>query len=374
MKESQAFRYKLTGTEEIPVLRLRGGSGGDQERFLCEICGKILTSKRNLDLHMDSVHVSHPDFDCILSSDGLLKLKCGLCNNLLSSKQRITSHLVKTHGKTNLLGQGQKQDLKSRTTLWRRKRSADGTFVNQWSLSKSNSPVDSPNVSYPAAVNESVISDSPSNSEEGDIHIQTTGDIPDVEKELPVITEYSQVSEQAEPSTLNDCLYGLDDPEFSLSKDTNLFDIDDSFSSDNDCLSSDNDYSSSDIETSSGDSDFEDGEDQLQTTCSSDSVKEFTEKEKLSVLILSYIAKHKLNGSASVDLLDLLKLIVPEDNNLRSLTLTRLNEALGNCVTNIYDYCGKCFTIFPKDDNSYQCSTIDGKGQQCKGLRYRGNL
>ena len=83
LKESQAFRYKLTGTEEIPVLRLRGGSGGDQERFLCEICGKILTSKRNLDLHVDSVHVTHPDFDCILSSDGLLKWKCGLCNNLV---------------------------------------------------------------------------------------------------------------------------------------------------------------------------------------------------------------------------------------------------------------------------------------------------
>lgn len=151
--------------------------------------------------------------------------------------------------------------------------------------------------------------------------------------------------------------------------------MDDSFSLDNDCLSSNNDYSSSETETtSSDDSDLEDDKDQLQTTCSSDSVKEFTEKEKLSVLILSYIAKHKLNGSASVHLLDLLKLIVPEDNNLHSLTLTQINEALGNCVTNIYDYCGKCFSIFPKDDNSYQCSTIDGEGQQCTGLRYRGNL
>lgn len=292
-KESQAFHNKLTGTEEIPVLRLRGSSGGDQERFLCEICGKILTSKRNLDLHVDSVHVSHPDFDCILSSNGLLKWKCSLCNNLLSSKQRIISHLVKTHGKTNLLGQGQKQDLNSRTTLWRRKRSADGTFVNQWSFFESNSPVDPPNLSYSAAANESVISDSPSKSEEGDIYVQTTGDIPDVEKELPVVTEYSQVLEQAEPSTSNDCLYGLDGPEFSLRKDTKLFDMDDLISSDNDCLSSDNDYSSSETETtSSEDSDFEDDEDQLQTTCSSDSVKELTEKEKLSVLILSYIAKH----------------------------------------------------------------------------------
>ena len=40
-KESQAFRYTLTGTVELPVLRLRG-TGGDQEKFLCEMCGKIL--------------------------------------------------------------------------------------------------------------------------------------------------------------------------------------------------------------------------------------------------------------------------------------------------------------------------------------------
>ena len=56
-KESQAFGYtcKLTGTVELSILRLRGGAGGDQEKFLCEICGKILTSRKNFDLHMDSV-------------------------------------------------------------------------------------------------------------------------------------------------------------------------------------------------------------------------------------------------------------------------------------------------------------------------------
>ena len=40
------------------------------------------------------------------------------------------------------------------------------------------------------------------------------------------------------------------------------------------------------------------------------------------VLTLSYIAKQKLNDFASVDLLDLLKLLVLEDNNLHSLTWT----------------------------------------------------
>ena len=46
-RESQAFRYKLTGTVELPVLRLRGGAGRDHERFLCEIYDNILSSKRN---------------------------------------------------------------------------------------------------------------------------------------------------------------------------------------------------------------------------------------------------------------------------------------------------------------------------------------
>ena len=131
-------------------------------------------------------------------------------------------------------------------------------LLTNGAIFESNSLVDSSNMSYPAAANESAISGSPSKSEEGDIYVQTTGDIPDLEKELPVITEYSQVSEQAESSTLTDCLYGLDGPEFSLSKSPNLFDMDDLFSSDNACLSSDNDYSSSETETtSSDDSDFD---------------------------------------------------------------------------------------------------------------------
>ena len=71
----------------LPVLRLRGGASGDEENWLCDICGKSLMSKRNLDQHMDSVHVSHPDFTCVKSLDGLLKWKCSICGNLISSKQ-----------------------------------------------------------------------------------------------------------------------------------------------------------------------------------------------------------------------------------------------------------------------------------------------
>ena len=80
------FQYKLTGTVELPVLRLRGGTGGDQEKFLCEICGKMLTSKRKLDLHMDSVHISNPDFDCILSTN--------VVSGKVPRRQTLTQHAL----------------------------------------------------------------------------------------------------------------------------------------------------------------------------------------------------------------------------------------------------------------------------------------
>jgi len=47
----------------------------------------------------------------------------------------VISHLIRTHGKTNFLDPEQKQTLtgNSRTTLWRRKRSANGCFVPEQS-------------------------------------------------------------------------------------------------------------------------------------------------------------------------------------------------------------------------------------------------
>ena len=98
-----------------------------------------------------------------------------------------------------------------------------------------------------------------------------------------------------------------------------------------------------------------------------------SEEERLSLIILFYIAKYKLSGSASVDLLDLLKLIAPEDNTLQSITLSDIKETQGDCIGNLHDYCGKCFSIFPKDATIYQCSTTDSDGNQCTGLHYRGN-
>ena len=102
MKVISVYQGRRDGTAELtpsvrqrlPVLRLRGRPGGDKEKWLCGICGKLLASKRNLDQHVDSSHVNHPDLSCITTANGLLSWKCNVCYNFLSSKQRVISHLT----------------------------------------------------------------------------------------------------------------------------------------------------------------------------------------------------------------------------------------------------------------------------------------
>lgn len=292
----------------------------------------------------------------------------------MSSKQRIISHLITTHGKEDL-EKGKKQNLQSRTTLWRRKRSADGSFIHEQCSSISNfqDEVSPPNLESCSAVSDQSVPHAEGLSSSLAMFTQENiGGVLDGQKELNYVTEPPEMSWQDKPSYSNkDFYYMYAKPQ---SNDNNILSTGDLSSSDTDLSTSNSDESSSETEeTSSEDSDLEFPEDKLETA-QSDSMKEFTEKEKLSVIILSYIAKHKLNGSASADLLEVLKLIIPEDNNLHSLTLSEIKETLGNCVTNVYDYCGKCFSIFPADENTYQCSSTDNEGKQCLGLRYRGSL
>ena len=335
----------------LPVLRLRGGASGDEETWLCDVCGKSLVSKRNLEVHMNSAHVSHADFTCVISPEGLPKWKCSLCGNLLSSKQRVISHLIRTHGKTNFLEQEQKQTLtgNSRTTLWRRKRSANGSFVPEQS---SFSVSFEEGLNYDSEHCSSILDESPvpqgvssatslfQSSSVDELQNLTTDTQEDIETSKQGTFFYSK-------NTVNNITYYCSDSEHRDSDSNVNSSIDESCTSDSDCsMSSDTDCSSSetDLPTSSDESD---AEDKSKAVSGASNITPITEKERLSLIILSYIAKYRLSGSASVDLLDLLKLIAPEDNTLQSLTLSDIKETLGDCIVNLHDYCGKCFN-FPK--------------------------
>ena len=182
--------------EMLPeVLRLRGGAGGDKEKWLCETCGKILVSKRDLDLHMGSVRVSHEDFDCVMS-DGVLKWRCSLCCNLLSFKQRIISHLITTHGKEDLV-HGKKQNLQSQTTLWRRKRSADGSFIHE-QCSSFQDEVSPPNLESYSAISDQWVphAEGLSSSLPMLITQKNIGGTLDRQKQLNYVTEPPEMSWQ----------------------------------------------------------------------------------------------------------------------------------------------------------------------------------
>ena len=202
-----------------PLLRLRGGAGGDEEKWLCETCGKLLASKRNLDLHMSSVHVTHQYFDCVMSGDGVFKWKCSLCGNLLSSKQRIISHLVTTHGKTNLLEQGTKQNLDSRTTLWSRKHSANGSFVDNQCSSNLHFEEDSLSSfdSSSIAGDEAPVPDAEGfSSSLTKSFTENIGDVLNGQKELP---EPFETSQQDTPSDDHENFNYGQDSESSLGSD-----------------------------------------------------------------------------------------------------------------------------------------------------------
>ena len=186
---------------------------------MCETCGRILASKRNLDLHMSSVHVSHEDFDCVMS-DGVLKWRCGLCCNLLSSKQRIISHLITTRGKEDLEHR-KKQNLQSRTTLWRRKRSADGSFIQEQCSSNFQDKVSPPNLESCSAVSDQSVPHAEGFSSSLSMLItqENIGGALDRQKRLNYVTEPPEMSWQDKPFNSNkDFCYLALEIEFFLNK------------------------------------------------------------------------------------------------------------------------------------------------------------
>lgn len=184
----------------------------------------------------------------------------------MSSKQRIISHLITTHGKEDL-EKGKKQNLQSRTTLWRRKRSADGSFIHEQCSSISNfqDEVSPPNLESCSAVSDQSVPHAEGLSSSLAMFTQENiGGVLDGQKELNYVTEPPEMSWQDKPSYSNkDFYYMYAKPQ---SNDNNILSTGDLSSSDTDLSTSNSDESSSETEeTSSEDSDLEFPEDKLET-------------------------------------------------------------------------------------------------------------
>ena len=141
----------------------------------------------------------------------------------------------------------------------------------------------------------------------------------------------------------------------------------------------DSDDSDDDFDTSENDSDEENNaaameidslehdNDWLFNQCSEHSV--LTIKDHAAA-IMGFSVRHNCSREAVRDLLTLIDLHLPQNNNV-----LKSYGALKNCIRTFSDdniklieYCEMCYNVWPDDENSFQCLT-DG----CSGRRYRGS-
>jgi hypothetical protein len=253
------------------------------------------------------------------------------------------SHLVKIHGKAELL-QSQQQQISSRQTIWRRKRKA-------CELNSTDSNLEA-NPDHEVSFQDGFSSDEDACHPDNDCGSAGTVDpIPDV------------FSIQNQPEVVT--VLSVQEEEYAGEKSCNEYDLFEDGSQSNE---------SSSAEMSSSEDNSSDSESDTCTYDSSGSEEnpvhdespcvELTEQNQLCMMILSYLSKYKLSGNGSQDLINLLRIVQP-NLDLQNLTLDKLKEILGNCDVKSYDYCEKCDTAFPQDETVIRCST-------CNSLRFIG--
>lgn len=126
------------------------------------------------------------------------------------------------------------------------------------------------------------------------------------------------------------------------------------------------DFSSSESSDEIEDSDTDDQQspdlaDESQTDSSQE--KTFPAQQYASMAILSLIARHCMTTEAAKDIIDLLKVLCPENDTLQSLNYTNVQQVCGNCELYIYDICERCLTLFPTErEDQVNCSTLGCNG------------
>jgi len=192
-------------------------------------------------------------------------------------------------------------------------------------------------------------------------------------EELQNNTEISVCNYQANDTEFPGCNNNIDDGNSSIQCDQDMFvfpecsyQVDNTEICDNETES---DLSSSDCgltseserSTLSDESDADiDDDDELNKI--SEISNDYPEVKKISMAMMSYMSRHILTNEATKDLIELIKVIVPEHKQFKSLSLSAVQEVCGQCEIKVYDICEVCLFIFPDDSQIYRCSS-----QGCEG-------
>ena len=110
--------------------------------------------------------------------------------------------------------------------------------------------------------------------------------------------------------------------------------------------------SSTDAESSDSADDNETANSQQKTE------KTFSAQETACMAILALISRHCVTTEAAKDIIDLLKVLCPENETLKSLTYANVQQVCGNCELFVFDVCEKCLCLFPTElQDQVTCST-----------------
>jgi len=110
---------------------------------------------------------------------------------------------------------------------------------------------------------------------------------------------------------------------------------------------------------SSTDTETSDTADDTETDNSPEIVeKTFSAQQTACMAILALISRHCITTEAAKDIIDLVRILCPENETLQSLTYANVQQVCGNCELFVYDVCERCFCLFPTElQDQVMCST-----------------
>ena len=95
--------------------------------------------------------------------------------------------------------------------------------------------------------------------------------------------------------------------------------------------------------------------------------KNMSEQELHALALASFIVRHNLTGSATDDLIKLIKALCPGMKTIENRTKQDIFGKTDQMNVRVVHYCQRCDTPFPDDKDIYRCTT-----DNCTGLRYKG--
>ena len=123
---------------------------------------------------------------------------------------------------------------------------------------------------------------------------------------------------------------------------------------------------------SSSEEDSDDSADSIQNETTLELEKTFSAQTMACMSVLALISRHCITTEAAKDIIDLVKVLCPENDTMQSLTYSNVQQVCGNCELFVYDICEKCLGLFPTNlEDQVMCSTPGCNGYvNLSGFQY----